>query len=100
MENNLTKELENELEKVFKENLLSKEQIRSKLSRWLFRNVLTYVFIYYFWDYYWVKISLFLLIPLSLFSLLMIVGSNYLLLRKLKSAQKSIDKLKEKFENQ
>lgn len=45
---------------------------KKKLIFWAIRNIISAILYYIFWENYWVQMSLYVTIPLSIFSLLMI----------------------------
>ena len=68
---------------------------KKKLILWSIRTCLTVVLYLYFWNHAWVKWSLLLTIPLSLLSLISIIGASYFLKKKM---ARTIEKI-EAFEN-
>jgi hypothetical protein len=91
--NETVNELQRELDNISEGALLSPEIIRKKLIMWVIRNAISVFLIWYFWDHWFMKYALWIIIPLSLFSLISIVGFNYFVKRKLAKTQKSVDLL-------
>ena len=91
--NEIASELQKELDSISEGALLSPEVIRKKLIMWVIRNSISVFLIWYFWDHWFMKYALWILIPLSLFSLISIVGFNYLVKRKIAKSQGAVDEL-------
>ena len=85
--------LQKELDEISKGALLSPEIIRKKLIMWVIRNAISVFLIWYFWDHWFMKYALWIIIPLSLFSLISIVGFNYFVKRKIAKSQGAVDEL-------
>jgi len=71
---------------------LSSSYKKKKLIIWTVRTVLSAVLYVIFWKYEWVRWTLILYVPLSLFNLLMIFGFNFILDRKVQSLKSKVDK--------
>ncbi|WP_405563825.1 hypothetical protein [Polaribacter sp. Asnod6-C07] len=82
MGKNYRNEIKKELEEVEENEIFSKQFKRKKTIIWFVRTIFATVLYYYFWEYNWVKWSLFLYVPLNLFGLFLIYGSSYFLKRK------------------
>ena len=82
-----------DLHEVSEAEVLSKTYVRKKLLFWFIRAVLSVILYIIFWKYEWVRWSLFLTVPVSLISLLLIVLGPYLLRRKIRKLEKRIDQL-------
>lgn len=96
----LPDELRNEVEQTKAQYLMSPTERRRKLIRWAIRQMLTAILYFAFWDAApWVPKTLWFVIPLAILSLLSIVGYNWFLERKLRSAQAKIDTLEEKMKD-
>ena len=67
-------------------DIIDPKFMKKKLIFWAIRNIISAVFYFIFWDNYWVRMSLYVTIPISIFSLLMIILSPILIKRKLKKA--------------
>lgn len=91
--NETVNELQKELDEISKGALLSPEIIRKKLIMWVIRNAISVFLIWYFWDHWFMKYALWIIIPLSLFSLISIVGFNYFVKRKIAKSQGVVDEL-------
>lgn len=86
-------EMQEELDNIKESSLLSPEVVRKKLIMWFIRNALSVVLIWYFWEHWFMKYALWVIIPLSLFSLFSILGFNWLVKKKLENTQSKVDKL-------
>ncbi|MEM9022397.1 MAG: hypothetical protein AAGB22_01555 [Bacteroidota bacterium] len=86
----LKEQFEQELEQVRQDTLLSPAYRRKKFMLWLIRNTFTVVLCWYFWEYTWVRWTLVVYVPLSLFSLLSIFGWNVLINRKIRKTERKI----------
>lgn len=64
---------------------------QKKLLIWLFRTVITAMLYVVFWQYTWVRWSLIIYIPLSLFNLFLIVGSTFLLKKKIQKIENTLE---------
>jgi len=98
--NEMVNELQNELDNIREGALLSPEIVRKKLIMWVIRNTLSIFLIWYFWDHWFMKYALWIIIPLSLFSLISIVGFNYFVKRKLSKTQGAVDNLSDVIEGE
>ncbi|HOX83191.1 MAG TPA: hypothetical protein PLJ60_19735 [Chryseolinea sp.] len=104
MENNdtLNENFKNELETISKNTILDPGYRRKKLMLWFIRTSITVVLYLLFWKHSWVKWTLLLTIPLSIFSFFTIVGSPYLLKRKIEGTKQKLtaaDKIINETEN-
>jgi len=93
MENKSTliESFEKELESATTNTILDPAYRKKKFVLWTVRATISIALYIVFWEYNWVKWSLLLTVPLSLFSVLTIIGSPYLLKRKIKRTKKKID---------
>ena len=89
----ISDQLQNELENLSANPLFDPAFRRKKLVIWVVRNTITAILYIIFWKYEWVRWTLFLGIPLAVFSLLTITLFPWLLQRKMNSTRKSIEKL-------
>ena len=89
----ISDQLQNELENLSASPLLDPAFRRKKLVIWTVRNTITAILYIIFWKYEWVRWTLFLGIPLAVFSLLTIALFPWLLERKMNRARKSMQKL-------
>ena len=94
--NETVNELQDELDSIREASLLAPDIIRKKLIIWVIRNTLSVLLVWYFWDHWFMKYALWVIIPLSLFSLISIVGFNYFVKRKLSKTQSAVDILSDK----
>ncbi len=94
----IVREFETDLADIDKSSKIPKEIIQEKFVKWLIRNTISAGLIIYFWKYEWVQLSLYVVIPLSLISLITIVGYNYFVGWRMAKAQKSLRKLEEVLE--
>lgn len=83
MEETLNESIKRELEILSNSPILMKEYRQKKLLLWLVRTLMTILIYVLFWEYNWVKWTLLITVPLSLFSLFTILGSGYFLKRKI-----------------
>ena len=93
MENNetLSESFKRELAQTTTSTILDPAYRKKKLVLWAIRTTISIILYVIFWKHNWVKWSLFLTIPLSLFSLFTIIGSPYLLKRKIEQTKKKIE---------
>ena len=89
---NYKQDLTEEIDDLSTQHRLSSSYKKKKLIIWTVRTVLSVVLYIIFWKYEWVKWTLILYIPLSLFNLLMIFGFNLILDKKVKSLKSKLDK--------
>ncbi len=80
-----------ELEEVAANSILTPEFRRKKLILWFIRTTISVVLYIIFWKYNWVKWTLLLTVPLSLFSLCTIVVMPYFLKRKIENTKAKIE---------
>lgn len=92
---NVSQNLQNELDAIRQEALMSEGQRKKKLMMWVVRNILTVGLVWYFWEATWMKYALWVIIPLSLLSLGMILFYNKIVSGRLERAQKTVDDLEE-----
>jgi hypothetical protein len=83
--------LNKELEAIGASHIMSPAYQRKKLIRWVIRNSISVVLYILFWKYEWVRWSLYVTVPLSLFSLFTILVMPYFLKKKLEKTRKKID---------
>lgn len=93
MDNNgtLSESFKKELEAATTNTILDPAYRKKKLVLWTIRTTISVILYIIFWKYNWVKWSLLLTIPLSLFSLFTIIGSPYLLKIKIERTKKKIE---------
>ena len=91
----ISDQLQHELESLSASPILDPVFRRKKLVIWAIRNTITAILYIIFWKYEWVRWTLFLGIPLALFSLLTITLFPWLLQKKMNRARKSIQKLED-----
>ena len=89
----ISDQLQNELDELSASPLPDPAFRRKKLVIWAVRNTITAILYIIFWKYEWVRWTLFLGIPLAVFSLLTITLFPWFLQRKMDSTRKSIQKL-------
>jgi hypothetical protein len=92
MENNetLSESFKRELDRATTNTILDPAYRKKKLILWSIRTTISLILYVIFWKHDWVKWSLLLTIPLSLFSLFTIIGSPYLLKRKIERTKKEV----------
>lgn len=93
MENNetLSESFKRELDQVKTSTILDPAYRKKKLVLWAIRTTISLTLYVIFWEHNWVKWTLLLTIPLSLLSLFTIIGSPYLLKRKIERTKKKIE---------
>lgn len=93
MENNesLSESFKKELDAASTNTILDPAYRKKKLVLWTVRTTISVILYVIFWKYNWVKWSLLLTIPLSLFSLFTIIVSPYILTRKIEQTRNKID---------
>ncbi len=95
--NSLPDELRTEMAQLKTQYFLSPTERRRKLIRWSVRQMLTALLYFFLWDAHpWVPLSLWIVAPLAVLSLLTIVGYNWFLERKLRKAGMRVEELEEK----
>ena len=92
-EDNLTlsESYNRELEQLSHQTVLNPAYRKKKLILWTVRTLITVVLYTLFWKHEWVRWTLVLTLPLSLFSLFMIVASPYLLRKKMERTGRKIE---------
>ncbi len=80
-----------ELDAISNDTILDPAYKKKKLILWTIRTTISVILYIIFWKHEWVKWSLILTVPLSLFSLFTIVGSAYFLKRKIERTRKKIE---------
>ena len=88
-------ELKAEIQQFSNESKLGKTYLKRKLIAWIFRTILTIIIYIIFWKYEWVRWTLLLYIPLSIFNIVMIFGFNRLVDKKVKDLNAKIDSVDE-----
>jgi len=83
---------ENELNEASQGLLLSGEERKKKLIIYIIRTSIAVVIYYLLWKYYWVRMSLWLYIPLNLMGLLTITLMPMILQRKYDKTKALIEK--------
>lgn len=79
-----------DLEQLSRETVLNPAYQKKKLVLWTVRTLITITLYVLFWKHDWVKWTLVVTIPLSLFSLFMILAAPYLLKRKMESTGRKL----------
>ena len=88
----LKNEFEKQLSSIKDGNkIFSSEYRKKKIVTYVIRTVIALILYVIFWQYSWVKWSLFVYIPLNLFSLFSIFGWNYLLGKKIEKTKRKIE---------
>ncbi len=93
MENNetISDSFKKELDAISTDTILDPAFRKKKLILWTIRTTISIALYVIFWKYEWVKWTLLLTIPLSFFSLFTIIGSPYLLKRKIEKTKIKIE---------
>lgn len=84
-------ELKKEADELYTMHALTKAYRKRKLIAWGLRTILTIVIYIICWEYEWIRWTLIAYIPLSLFNLLVLLGWNPLLKRKLRQIKERVD---------
>jgi hypothetical protein len=90
---NINQDLQNELDAIRQTAFISPAERKKKLIMWGVRNLLSVGLIWYFWDVWWMKYALWIIVPLSLLSLGMILFYNKMVSSRLERAQGTVDDL-------
>jgi hypothetical protein len=85
------KNLLKEIDEVSNQERLSPAYKKRKLIIWTVRTVLSVILYILFWRYEWVRWTLVLYVPLALFNLVMILGFNFILDKKINKLRSRID---------
>ncbi|HEX6171048.1 MAG TPA: hypothetical protein VFZ33_15270 [Chitinophagaceae bacterium] len=80
-----------EIEEFSSQQRLTSAYRKKKLIIWTVRTVLSVVLYVIFWKYEWVRWTLILYVPLSLFNLIMLLGFNFILGKKVNKLRSRID---------
>lgn len=93
MENNetLSESFKREVDQATSSTILDPAYKKKKLVLWAIRTTISVILYVIFWKHNWVKWSLLLTVPFSLLSLFTIIGSPYLLKRKIERTKKKIE---------
>lgn len=83
---------ENELQEASQGALMSVEERKKKLIIYVIRTTIAAILYYLLWKYYWVRMSLWLYIPLNLMGLLTITLMPMILQRKVDKTRALINK--------
>lgn len=86
----LRENLDNELEQLRYDTVLSPKYRKKKTMAWGIRTTIAVILYVVFWKYDWVRWTLVLYIPLNLFGLLSIYGWNILLNKKIEKTNRKI----------
>lgn len=95
MENQETfsESFEKELEAISSNAILDPVYRKKKLILWSIRAVIAIILYIIFWKHNWIKWSLIVTVPISLFSLFTIIGSPYFLKKKIEKAKRKIEEV-------
>ena len=85
------KSLREEIEEFSNQQRLTSAYRKKKLIIWTVRTVLSVVLYVIFWEYEWVRWTLVLYVPLSLFNIIMLLGFNFILDKKVNKLRSRID---------
>jgi hypothetical protein len=80
-----------DVDDLYTEFHLPKSYRKKKLTIWCVRTILTIIIYIIFWKYTWIRWTLVLYIPLSLFNLFGLLGWNFLLRKKTGQLKRKID---------
>lgn len=84
-------EFKREIDDFYSDNQMPKQYRRKKLVIWFVRTTLTAIIYIIFWKYEWIRWTLLLYVPLSLFNLLTPLGWNFLLRKKTNALKRKIE---------
>ena len=96
----LRENFDDEIRNVSSGSILIPEIRKKKIILWAIRTTIAGVLYYMFWEYSWVKVSLYFYAPLNLLSLISIFGWNYLLNKKIKNLHSKITELENQMEEE
>lgn len=88
---NYKKNLLKEIDDLSGQQRLSSAYKKRKLVIWTVRTGLSVLLYIIFWKYEWVRWTLILYVPLALFNLVMILGFNYILDKKVNKLRSRLD---------
>ena len=88
---NYRQNLLKEIDDLSQQQRLSSVYKKKKLVIWTVRTGLSVVLYIIFWKYEWVRWTLILYIPLAFFNLVMILGFNYILDKKVMKIRSRLD---------
>ena len=91
MPDSYKEEFKKAVDNVYAEYRLPKAYRRKKLVMWSVRTILTIIIYIIFWKYEWIRWTLILYIPLSLFNLFALLGWNILIRKKTEKIKRKID---------
>lgn len=94
MSDNTAKEsFERELREIEASEILSPAYKKKKLMAYAVRTVIMVAIYYFLWEFVWVRWTLLLYIPLNLFGLVMILGAEHFLKKKIETTRSKIEEL-------
>jgi hypothetical protein len=82
----------NELEAISNDPILAPTYRRKKLILWTIRTTFSIILYVFLWKHEWVKWTLILTVPLSLFSLFIIAAGPYFLKQKIERTRQNIER--------
>ena len=88
---NYRKNLLKEIDDLSDQQRLSTAYKKRKLIIWTDRTIFYIVLYIIFWKYVWIRWTLILYVPLALFNLVMILGFNYILDKKVTKIRSRLD---------
>ena len=89
----------NEFENTIKDvELLNPKKQKKEIVFWTIRTIFSIILYLFFWKYVWVRYTLFLTVPLTLFSLFSCTLLPYIMQRKVENARKMITEMEENTE--
>lgn len=87
----LRDQFEEELNRMRENTILSPAYRRKKILIWIVRTAIAAAAYYFLWEYKWIRWTLLIYVPVSLVSLLSIVGWSILLNRKIDQTRQQVD---------
>jgi hypothetical protein len=96
----LRENFDNEIRKASSGSILIPEIRKKKIILWAIRTTIAGILYYIFWEYSWVRVSLYFYAPFNLLGLISIFGWNYVLNKKIKNMHSKITKLEHQMEEE
>jgi hypothetical protein len=96
----LREDFDDEIRKASSGSILIPEIRKKKIILWAIRTIIAGVLYYIFWEYSWVRVSLYFYAPFNLLGLISIFGWNYFLNKKIKNTYSKITELENQLEEE
>ncbi len=85
--------IQQDFDEMRKNEIFTPEYKRARLRAWGIRTLLSVALYAIFWKYAWVRWSLWVSVPLTVLSLVMVIGMPYLLKRRLEKFEKEMKEI-------